>query len=316
MLDTKEQSEGLITRTFNPNDHLMQIKNRNGSADYLPVAWRLVWFREQCPDGEITTELVHLDLDKETEEEGYAWNNEARRSEKVTKRANGIAVFRATVKDGKGGIATGTKCEKAASFPDYIEKAETGSIGRALAALGYGTQFAPDLEEEHRIVDSPLDRSNTNTGSQNTNKPIASVRTATASTSTTTTVQEGLNDAAASDQQLSSIRKLCQQLGKAEPENAEKMTYQDAKALITQLSHEYNENKQSRKAAPEPALTFTQVYELGKKNKQWTPDTFYAVASAVLGVPVNQENYKKLTQEQLKQLHEAARQEEPLSLIS
>jgi hypothetical protein len=31
--------EEQATHTFNPNDHLMQIKNRNGSADYLPVQW-------------------------------------------------------------------------------------------------------------------------------------------------------------------------------------------------------------------------------------------------------------------------------------
>jgi hypothetical protein len=141
---------------FQPKDHLMQIKNKNGSSDYLPVQWRLVWFREACPDGSITTELVHLDLDRETEEEGYAWNNETKRSEKIVKRAQGIAIFRATIKDGKGGEATGTKSEKAASFPDFIEKAETGSIGRALAALGYGTQFAPELDEQPRIVDAPV----------------------------------------------------------------------------------------------------------------------------------------------------------------
>jgi hypothetical protein len=87
------------------------------------------------------------------EEEGYAWNNETRRSEKVMKRAKGYARYRAIVTDGKGGRATGTKSEKAVSFPDFIEKAETGAIGRALAALGYGTQFAPELNEEHRIVD-------------------------------------------------------------------------------------------------------------------------------------------------------------------
>ena len=172
--------EELITRGFNPNDHLMQIKNRNGSADYLPVQWRLVWFREHCPEGSIETEMLHLDLDRETEEEGYAWNNDTRRSEKVIKRANGIAVFRATVKDGKGGIATGTKSEKAASFSDYIEKAETGAIGRALAALGYGTQFAPELNEEHRIVDAPVDRGTASTDSNGyAHKPLASMRTAT-----------------------------------------------------------------------------------------------------------------------------------------
>ncbi len=239
------------THTFNANDHLMQIKNRNGSADYLPVQWRLVWFREQCPEGSIETEMLHLELDRETEEEGYAWNNETRRSEKVIKRANGLAVFRAVVKDGKGGIATGTKSEKAASFPDYIEKAETGSIGRALAALGYGTQFAPDLDEQHRIVDAPVDRSTPATDG-NGQKPLASVRSATVGSNSKangTTVEEGATDAPATDQQLTSIRKLCQHLGKPEPEHPETMSYQDARALITQLSHEYNEQKQHRKAS-------------------------------------------------------------------
>jgi len=233
--------------TFNPNDHLMQIKNRNGSADYLPVQWRLVWFREYCPEGSIETEMLHLELDRETEEEGYAWNNETRRSEKVIKRAAGLAVFRAVVKDGRGGIATGTKSEKAASFPDYIEKAETGAIGRALAALGYGTQFAPDLDEQHRIVDAPVDRSTLATDG-NGQKPLTSVRSATVG-SNGKTVEEGATDAPATDQQLTSIRKLCQHLGKPEPEHPETMSYQDAKTLITQLSHEYNEQKQHRKAS-------------------------------------------------------------------
>ena len=147
-------------RAFNPSDHMMQLKSKQGSQDYLPVQWRLVWFRADHPQGTIETEIVHLDLDKETEEETYAWSNETRRSEKVIKTAKGMAIFRATVRDGKGGVATGTKMEKAASFPDWLEKAETGAIGRALAALGYGTQFAgEELNESHRIVDSPVGRS-------------------------------------------------------------------------------------------------------------------------------------------------------------
>lgn len=142
---------------FNPHEHLIEIKNSKGKALYLEVKWRLCWFREACPNGTIETEMVLLDLDRETEEETYAWNSETRRSEKIIKRAPGLAIFRATVKDGNGGIATGTKTEKAASFGDFVEKAETGAIGRALAALGYGTQFAPELEEGHRIVDSPVE---------------------------------------------------------------------------------------------------------------------------------------------------------------
>jgi hypothetical protein len=164
MADTNEQE------LFNPNKHLMQIKNRGGATDYLPVQWRLVWFRSLCPNGTIETEMVHLDLDRETEEETSVWNNETRRSEKVIKRAQGIAIFRAVVKDGKGGVASATKSEKAASFPDFIEKAETGAIGRALAGLGYGTQFTGDeFNEQHRIVDSPADRGTSPAPVENTN---------------------------------------------------------------------------------------------------------------------------------------------------
>jgi hypothetical protein len=144
--------------TFNPSDHLMKVQDK----DYLEVKWRLVWFREKFPNGSIETEMLVLDLDRETEEEVTKWvDNPERPGKKMPtkemKRANGFAVFRAIVKDGQGGVGTGTKSEKAASFPDFIEKAESGSIGRALAALGFGTQFTGDeLAEHHRIVDSPI----------------------------------------------------------------------------------------------------------------------------------------------------------------
>lgn len=240
-------------RTFNPSEHVIQIKNRGGAADYLPVQWRLVWFREQCPNGTIDTEEVEVDLDREAEEEAYAWNSETRRSEKIVKRARGYARFRAVVTDGKGGRATGTKSEIAASFPDFIEKAETGAIGRALAALGYGTQFAPELNEEHRIVDAPVDRSvPSSESSGNGRRPMTSVRPAVTSgdgKANGTGSDESASDAYATEQQLASIRKLCQHLGKPEPEDPGTMSYLNAKELITQLSREYNEQKQRRKAS-------------------------------------------------------------------
>jgi len=252
----KTNTEGTLESPspFNPANHLIQIKNRNGSADYLPVQWRLVWFREIFPQGEIVTELITLDLERETQEEGYVWNNETRRSEKVIKRAKGYAMFKATVKDGNGGIATGYKSEKAASFSEFAEKAETGAIGRALAALGFGTQFTgDDLDEQHRIVDAPVDRSTpANDSNGNERKPIVSVRTATIGNNAKakgTNAEENEASTPATDQQLASIRKLCQHLGKPEPEHPDTMSYQDAKALITQLSHEYNEQKQQRKAS-------------------------------------------------------------------
>jgi hypothetical protein len=249
-----DQSDGQTreeqrTRSFNPNEHVMQIKSSQGPRDYLPVQWRLVWFRDQCPDGTIETEMLHLDLERDTEEEVFVWNSEKRRSEKVIKQAKGFVIFKATVKNGKGGIATGTKSEKAASFPDYIEKAETGAIGRALAALGYGTQFAPELDEQHRIVDSPVER---NTPSRSGNSTLVSVHSNGASTYGNATNGNGSQaaptedngDAVATEQQLSSIRKLYERLGKAEPEQVASISYLGAKKLIQQLTAEYRESKQ------------------------------------------------------------------------
>ncbi|HET8912404.1 MAG TPA: hypothetical protein VFN23_13115 [Ktedonobacteraceae bacterium] len=261
------------SRPFNPNEHLTQIKTREGARDYLPVQWRLVWFREQYPHGSIETEMLHLDIDRETEEETFGWNSETRRSERITKRANGFVVFRATVKDGEGGVASGTKSEKAASFPDYIEKAETGAIGRALAALGFGTQFAPELNEEHRIVDAPVERherqvSQASTQSAPTNvsgqKPAVTSRAINSSgngngnggqygklagvnnkSRSAQAVKDVPADAPATESQMSSIRKLCNYLDKPEPRQ-DSLTYAAAAELISQLSQEYKQSQQHK----------------------------------------------------------------------
>lgn len=142
-------------RPFNPSEHLMQVSQK----DYLPVAWRLVWYREQCPEGTISTELITLDLDRETEDIVVVWNEQARKKERVTRKANGYCIFKATVTTGTGASATAYKSEKSASFPDYIEKCETGAVGRALAMVGFGTQFTgSELDEGDRLADSPVKR--------------------------------------------------------------------------------------------------------------------------------------------------------------
>jgi hypothetical protein len=234
---------------FNPNDHLIKIKSGQVSQDYLPVAWRLVWFREVYPQGTIDTEELEYDPDREVEAEVYVWNPEKRRSEKTIKKARGYARYRAVVTDGKGGRATATKSENAASFPEYGEKAETGSVGRALAMLGFGTQFTGDeFFEEHRIVDSPVDRGtaeSASNGNANGQRSIAAMRPHSVNGNGAASAEETA-DAVATDQQLASIRKLCDYLGKAEPENPDALSFADAKALIAQLSQEY---KQSRKAS-------------------------------------------------------------------
>ncbi len=83
----------------------------------------------------ISTEIIHLDYER------------------------GQAVARAIVCDEVGGMATATGSETKKDFEDFLEKAETKAVGRALAMLGYGTQFTgEELCEGNRIVDSPIAR--------------------------------------------------------------------------------------------------------------------------------------------------------------
>src|SRR5438552_3189063 len=88
---SQEVDEHRPVLNFNPNDHIMQIKNKQGASDYLPVQWRLVWFRQACPHGTIDTEEIEVDHDRVCESEIYAWNQETRRSEKIIKQAPGYA---------------------------------------------------------------------------------------------------------------------------------------------------------------------------------------------------------------------------------
>jgi len=114
---------------FDPSRYLSKVSG----SDYLEVRWRLLWLRTEHPDAEIATEV-------------YSFNDQH-------------AVFKATIRLPGGGSATGWGSETPKDFKDYIEKAETKAIGRALAALGFGTQFCPDHAfgaEQGRVVDSPI----------------------------------------------------------------------------------------------------------------------------------------------------------------
>jgi hypothetical protein len=105
---------------------LLNLKGK----DYLQVQHRIVWFREELPKWSIETELLE--------------------------RTETASTAKATIKDEAGRImATAHKRETKQGFADHIEKAETGSIGRALALIGYGTQFTDDLDEGSRLADSP-----------------------------------------------------------------------------------------------------------------------------------------------------------------
>jgi len=193
-----------------------------------------------CPDATIDTEEMEVDLARECEAEQYVWNNEKRRSEKVIKRVKGYARFKAVVTDGKGGRATGTKSENAANFPDFCEKAETGAIGRALAGLGYGTQFAPELNEGQRLVDSPVSRAGSDSDGSSTDASNSTAQPTDASSAppdesheAEPVVVEGVQPINAT--QLKALQEIYRRLGQSLPEGIRAWDYVQAKGIYEEL---------------------------------------------------------------------------------
>ena len=70
-----------------------------------------------------------------------------------------MALFKARITIPDGGEATGWGSETVSDFGEYIEKAETKALGRACAALGYGTQFCSDFDFHDKPVDAPVKHS-------------------------------------------------------------------------------------------------------------------------------------------------------------
>src|SRR5258708_5613365 len=109
---------------FKPQEHviIMERKSKNKETnqwvttqtEYLPVQWRIFWFRIDNPKGKIDSHALTLDLER------------------------GAAIFETYVEREDGGSARMHGSETAGDWKDYIEKAQTKSLGRALA-----TWFAP-----------------------------------------------------------------------------------------------------------------------------------------------------------------------------
>jgi hypothetical protein len=113
---------------------VLPLLNLKGK-DYLMIMHRMVWFTE-----EISRYTIDIELPVSTADETLA---------KCT----------VTVLGEDGAIArqvTDYKREHKVHFADHTEKACSGSLGRCLAQLGYGTAYAlADLDEGIRLADSP-----------------------------------------------------------------------------------------------------------------------------------------------------------------
>lgn len=117
-----EEINTRLAREYDPRSRMTKIKGQW----YLEVRHRVAWFRSEFPHGKIETGIHHVSA------------------------ASAVVHATVTALDANGthlgtgsGIGSCTKQE----FDAYIEKAETKAIGRALASLGYGTQFSLEYDD-------------------------------------------------------------------------------------------------------------------------------------------------------------------------
>jgi len=114
---------------MNPADYLINLKGK----PYLPVAGRIAIIRNEKQPYSIKTTPLQIDME------------------------SGFAVFQAEVWLDGILLGMGTKQESKRDFADFVEKAETGAIGRALAIAGFGTIYAlQDFDEGERLADAPV----------------------------------------------------------------------------------------------------------------------------------------------------------------
>ena len=113
-----------------------------GKKNYVCVAARVAAFRELCPEGTITTDILKME--------------------------DGIVLMKTTVQDETGKVlATGMAQEKESSSfinkTSYIENCETSSVGRALGMLGIGSdqQMASAEEVANAINEQNKEQSGT-----------------------------------------------------------------------------------------------------------------------------------------------------------
>ncbi len=124
-------------KAFSPRQYL---EIRDG-LPYLPLKWQLAWLRADHPQARLRTDLVSHE--------------------------NDVAIFKAQVKLEDGAVATGWGVKAASGEAedhsendgqlDYILLAENQALSRALAALGYGIEYAQgfDPPAERRSIPLP-----------------------------------------------------------------------------------------------------------------------------------------------------------------
>lgn len=103
---------GIVQPPFDPREHLRQLED---GREYLDLKWRLLWLRTREPEATVETQVVPTDEDE--------------------------VVCRATISLRSGAAAAAHGSARRSDGEPAVELAENRALARALASLGFGTEY-------------------------------------------------------------------------------------------------------------------------------------------------------------------------------
>lgn len=111
---------------FDPREYIRQLED---GREYLDLKWRILWLRAQEPDASIESQIVVTSEDE--------------------------VVCRTTISLRTGATVTAHGSASRSESDQPVEEAENRAMIRALAALGYGTEYADEDEVPVELPPAP-----------------------------------------------------------------------------------------------------------------------------------------------------------------
>ena len=122
------QQNTLPTKIYNPHDHLIKIRTKDGLKDYYPAAWVLYELNLRYEDANFSSEILHLDVERN------------------------LVVVKCRLYLGPDYEMSHKKTEAMKSgLLSQLDKVETAAKVRCARDFGCGTQYALEYEDSEIV---------------------------------------------------------------------------------------------------------------------------------------------------------------------
>jgi len=112
-------------KAYNPRDHLIKIKTKQGLKDYYPACWRLYELNMRYPNSNFRSDILHLDVERN------------------------FVIVKCTLYLGRGDLDMAERKTEALKqgLLSGLDQVETAAKARCARDLGISTELALDMED-------------------------------------------------------------------------------------------------------------------------------------------------------------------------